>query len=269
MANVHYSLLTQSRNLCQMEQQLSTLCLEATKLCCLCQVVTNLVRQHISVSVNSLRLHDDPFQCIDFLYLLLNRNIEADQPPTRIQSAIINLFQRYLHTLDDPAKSVIAVLCADSRTWCTFPRIVWFLANRPEQYAMNMVKKFWYTRSETCLDEMPSITCKPKHCHLQQYLHLSTMGAKEVGLCKFADGSNFTNAHPGGNTYSCITVNRLHLRLMGLFEYHTLKWIVGFLRYVWGHEKSIDLIWYGLGMGVPWQFWDVHARGSCRKELWW
>jgi len=55
------------------------------------------------------------------------------------------------------------------------------------------------------------------------------MAAEEVGLWKFADCPNFTNALVGCNINSCMDVDRLHQLLKGMVKYHTWKWIVGFL----------------------------------------
>jgi hypothetical protein len=45
-----------------------------------------------------------------------------------------------LRAPEEPAKSRLAVLCADSRTHHAFPRIASFLADYPEQCTITMVK---------------------------------------------------------------------------------------------------------------------------------
>jgi hypothetical protein len=84
--------------------------------------------------------------------------------------------------LEEPAKSGIAVQCADGRTRHTFPRIASFLADYPEQCNITMVKNGCCPRCEICPDAMPGITHRPRRHHPQRYLHLSTMAAGEVGL---------------------------------------------------------------------------------------
>jgi len=147
-----------------------------------------------------------------------------------------------LRALDEPAKSGLAVLCADGDTRHAFLRIESFLAHYLEQFTITVVKNGWCPRSEICLDDIPSFAHRPRRRHLQWYLHLSTTAAEEVWLWKFADYPNFADAHVGCNIYSCMNVDRLHQLLKALFKDHTREWIVSFLKDIDGQEKGLDLI---------------------------
>ena len=147
-----------------------------------------------------------------------------------------------LRALEEPANSGLTGLCADGRTHHAIPRIASFLADYPEQCTITMVKNGWCPRCEICPDDMPGFARRPRRCHPQRYLHLSTTAAEEVVLWKFANCPNFADAHAGCNIYSCMNVDRLHQLLKGLFKDHTWEWIVSFLKDIYGQEKGLDLI---------------------------
>jgi hypothetical protein len=63
-----------------------------------------------------------------------------------------------------------------------------------------------------------------------------------VGLWKFADYSNFADAHAGCNIYSFLILDWLHQLLKSSFRVHTGEWIVSFLKDIYGQEKGLDLI---------------------------
>jgi hypothetical protein len=146
-----------------------------------------------------------------------------------------------LIALEEPAKRGIAVQHADGCTCHAFPRITSFLADYKEQCTRTMVKNGWCPRCEIHPDDMPNFARRPRHHHLQCYLHLSTTAVEEVGLWKFADCPNFANAHSGSNIYSCMNVDRLHQLLKGLCKYHAWEWIVSFLKDIYGQERDLDL----------------------------
>jgi len=147
-----------------------------------------------------------------------------------------------LRALEEPAKSGLVVLCADGRTRHSFPRIVSFLADYPEQCTITMLKNGLRPRCEICPDDMPGFTRRPRGRHPQQYLYLSKTAAEEVGLWKFADCPNFADVHAGCNIYSGMNVDWLHQILKGLFQDHTCECIVSFLKNIYGQEKGLDLI---------------------------
>jgi len=114
-------------------------------------------------------------------------------------------------------KSGIAVQCADGCIHPAFPRIASFLADYPEQCTIPKVINGWCPRCEIWLDDMPSFASSPRRRHPQVYLHLSTTAAEEVGLWKFADHPNFTDAHAGSNIYSWMNFDWLQRLLEGSF----------------------------------------------------
>jgi len=153
-----------------------------------------------------------------------------------------------LRTLKEPAKSGIAILCADSCTCHAFPWIASFLADYLEHCTLTMVKNGWCPRWKICWDTMPGFPCKSRHRHPQWYLHWSTKAAEEVGLWKIANCQNFADAHAGCNIYCLMNVDWLHQLLKGLFKDHTWEWIVSFLEDIYGQEKGLDLIdeWFSI-----------------------
>jgi len=52
-------------------------------------------------------------------------------------------------------------------------------------------------RCAICPDDVFGFALGSRHPHFQQYLHLSTMAAEEVGLWQFADCPNLADAHRG------------------------------------------------------------------------
>jgi hypothetical protein len=135
-----------------------------------------------------------------------------------------------LHAREELAKSRFAVLCAPGPNRHAFPQIASFLADYPVQRTITIVKHSWRPRCEICPDDMPGFARMPRRCHPELYIHLSTTAAEEVGLWKFADCPNFANAHAGCNIFSCRNVDWLHQLLKCLFQDHTCKWIVSFLK---------------------------------------
>jgi len=87
-----------------------------------------------------------------------------------------------VRTVEEQAKSRIAVQCADGRTCHPFPRIASFLADHPEQYTITVAKPGSCPRCKICLHDRPGFACRLRCRHPQQYLHLSTTAAQEVGL---------------------------------------------------------------------------------------
>ncbi|KAF8247214.1 hypothetical protein K440DRAFT_551549, partial [Wilcoxina mikolae CBS 423.85] len=72
-----------------------------------------------------------------------------------------------LRPLEEPAKSGIKVLCADSRTRHAYPRIASFLADYPEQCNITGIKYGWCPHCEIDPDDMPGFNCRPRRCHPQ------------------------------------------------------------------------------------------------------
>jgi len=147
-----------------------------------------------------------------------------------------------VHARREPPKSGLAVLCADGHTSDAFPRIASFLADYPAQCTITMVKSGWCPQCEIYPDDQPGLASRPRRCHPQWFLYLSTMAAEAVWLWKFACCPHLPDAHAGCNIYSCMNVDWLHQLLKGLFKDHTWEWIVSFLKDIYGQEKSLDLI---------------------------
>ncbi|KAF8248545.1 hypothetical protein K440DRAFT_547484 [Wilcoxina mikolae CBS 423.85] len=74
-----------------------------------------------------------------------------------------------LRPLEEPVKSGIKVLCADSRTRHVYPRIASFLADYLEQYNVTGVKYGWCPHCEIEPDDISGFNCRLRQRHIQRY----------------------------------------------------------------------------------------------------
>jgi len=147
-----------------------------------------------------------------------------------------------LGALDEPAKSALAVLCTDSRTHHTMPRIASFLAGYLLQCIITTVNNSWYFQCKICPNDTPDFDLRHWGRHSQWALYLSITDTEQMGRKKCTDCPNFADAHSGCNIYSCMNVDRLHQLLKVLFKDHTWEWIVDVLKDIYDQEKYLDRI---------------------------
>lgn len=100
----------------------------------------------------------------------------------------------------------------------------------------------WFPRCELYLHINPNSTFKSWCNSPNQLDNWSTMPVEEVGLGKFTDCPNCTDAHAGCNWYSCLNIDQLHQLLKGWFKDHTRKWIVVSLETIYGQENGLELL---------------------------
>jgi len=157
------------------------------------------------------------------LLIVIGRSPKCSNRPLPItyRSGYYGSIARIMGTPLKTANPEIRVLGADSRPGHAFPQILPFLADKPVQCTIAMVKDDWCHRCKISLDDMPCFSRRFSCRHTPHYHHMSTTAAAEVGLWKFAEGTNFANAHAGFDIYDCMNVDRWHQLLNGLLKDYT------------------------------------------------
>jgi len=136
----------------------------------------------------------------------------------------------------------MVLLCADGCTSHKFPWLISFLADDTEQCIITIMNNGSCPPGIICPHDIPGCACMPR-CHYPQwYFHLSTKTAEAVVQWTLAYNPNFTDGHADYTIYRCIHVDRLHQPLKGMFQDHTLEWIVGFPEDICGQEQGLDEI---------------------------
>ncbi|KAF8245054.1 hypothetical protein K440DRAFT_556748 [Wilcoxina mikolae CBS 423.85] len=187
------------------------------------------------------------------VYLSIRNLFKAKRRSVKSNGLIlIGLLPRYclsriygnkiLRPLEEPAKSGIKVLSADSRTRHVYLRIASLLADYPEQCNIAGVKYSWCPRCEIDPDDMSGFNRRPRQRYPQRYKNMSVEAANDVGLWKFENCPNFANAHAGCNINTSMNVDRLDQLLKDVFKDHTWEWMVDFLKDIYGAEKALELI---------------------------